>query len=313
MRAQPNYALVGVFVLGLGGVAIALALWLASGGVSLGRHDRYVVRFEESVSGLSRGAPVKFRGVPVGTVRELTLDRADPDRVRVLLEVAPGTPIARDTLATLAFQGLTGMANIELAGGGHQAPLAPTPGEPYPLIRTAPSTMRRLEDQVTALVGDLRQAARSANGLLDEDTRAALRGAVADVHRLSATLAGRSSEIDAALRDGAGALRKVHDAATRLPALVERLERGAGAVERAAEEARRLGVAGRQAVGTTSRAAGAAGRTLRQLDGESLVELRRLLQQMTEAASTLDRVSGELERSRGALLGGRQPPLGPGE
>lgn len=314
MRAQPNYALVGAFVLGLGGVAIAVGLWLASGGVSLGHHDRYVVRFEESVSGLSRGAPVKFRGVPVGTVRELTLDRADPDRVRVLLEVSPGTPITRDTFATLAFQGLTGMADIELAGGGHGAPaLAPAPGEPYPLIRTMPSTMKRLEDQVTALVGDLGQAARSANALLDGDTRADLRGAVADVHRLSATLAGRSSEIDAALRDGAGALRKAHQATARLPALVERLDRGAGAVERAAEEARRLGVAGRQAVGTASGAAGEAGRTLRQLDDESLVELHRLLQQMTEAASTLERVSSELERSRGALLGGREPPPGPGE
>jgi ABC-type transporter Mla subunit MlaD len=143
MRAQPNFALVGVFVLGLGGVAIALGLWLASGGVSPGRHDRYVAWFEESVSGLSRGAPVKFRGVPVGTVRELALDRVDPDRVRVLMEVARGTPITRDTVATLAFQGLTGMADVELAGGGHDAPaLAPAPGEEYASIRTAPSTMR---------------------------------------------------------------------------------------------------------------------------------------------------------------------------
>ena len=314
MRAQPNYALVGVFVLGLGGVAMAVGLWLASGGVSLGHHDRYFAWFEESVSGLSRGAPVKFRGVPVGTVRELALDHADPDRVRVLLEVARGTPITKDTVAVLAFQGLTGMAEVELAGGGHGAPaLATARGEPYPTIRTAPSTMRRLEDQVTALVDDLGQAARSANALLDGDTRAALRDAVADVHRLTATLAGRSSDIDAALRDAAGTLRKANQATARTPALVERLDRGARAVEQAAEEARRLGVATRQAVGTASGTAGEAGRTLQHLDGESLVELHRLLLQMTEAASTLERVSRELERSRGALLGGQQPPLGPGE
>jgi phospholipid/cholesterol/gamma-HCH transport system substrate-binding protein len=307
MRAQPNFALVGVFVLGLGGVAIALGLWLASGGVSPGYHDRYVAWFEESVSGLSRGAPVKFRGVPVGTVRELALDRADPDRVRVLIEVARGTPITRDTVATLAFQGLTGMADVELAGGGHDAPaLAPAPGEPYARIRTAPSTMRRLEDQVTALVGDLGETARSANALLDADTRAALRGALADVQRLSSTLAGRAGDIDAALRDGAGALRRAHQATARLPALVGRLDRGAGAVERAAEEVGKLGAATR---GTARDAS----RTLERLDGDSLVDLHRLLLQLTEAASTLERVSSELERSRGALLGGQEPPPGPGE
>jgi phospholipid/cholesterol/gamma-HCH transport system substrate-binding protein len=311
MRAQPNYALVGAFVLGLGGVAIALGLWLASGGVSFAHNDRYVAWFDESVTGLSRGAPVRFRGVPVGAVRELTLDRVAPDRVRVLLEVARGTPITRETFAAMAFQGLTGIASVELSGGGHGAPpLTRAPGEPYPVIRTAPSTMRRLEDEVTALVGDLGQAARRANALLDDDSRVALHDTIADIRRLAGTLAGRSDEIDAALRDSAEAVRRADEATARLPGLVGRLDRGAGAVERAAEEARRVGVATREAVGTASGAASEAARTLQQLDGESL---HRLVLELTAVAATLERVSGELERSRGALLGGQQPPPGPGE
>lgn len=314
MRAQPNYAIVGAFVLGLGAVAVALVLWLASGGVTLTRHDRYVAWFVESVSGLSRGAPVHFRGVPVGKVRELALDPADPDRVRVLLEVARGTPVTRDTVAVLTFQGLTGMATVELSGGGHGAPpLTAAPGEPYPVIRTEPSTMRRLENRVAALVEELGQVARSANSVLDRDTQAALRGTVTDLRRLAGTLAGRTDEIDAALRDAAAAVQHANRASARLPALLARLERGAGAAERAAEEARRVGVAARRAVGAAAGTATEASRALQQLDGESLAELRRLVLEMTEAASTLERLSSELERSRGALLGGQQLPPGPGE
>ena len=48
--------------------------------------------------------------------------------------------------------------------------------------------MRRLEDGVTALLGDLGETARSANALLDGETRVALRGTVAEVQQLARTL-----------------------------------------------------------------------------------------------------------------------------
>src|SRR5919204_359928 len=190
-----------IFALGLAVVATAVGLWLVSGGVSLERHDRYIARFEESVSGLSRGAPVTYRGVPVGTVRDMALDTGDPERVRIVLEVKRGTIITEDTVAVLVFQGLTGIASVDLAGGGRSsAPLVATRGEPYPVIRTAPSTMRRLELGVTKLLADLGETARSANALLGDDTQRALRGTVADLQQVVHAFAGKSSDIEAGIR-----------------------------------------------------------------------------------------------------------------
>jgi phospholipid/cholesterol/gamma-HCH transport system substrate-binding protein len=314
MRARPNFAIVGTFVLGLAVLATAVGLWLASGGVSLEHHDRYIARFEESVSGLGRGAPVKYRGVPVGTVRDMALDPADPDRVRLVLEVKRGTRITEDTVAVLVFQGLTGIATVDLAGGGGGSrPLAPTRGEPYPVIRTAPSTMRRLEAGVTALLADLGETARSANALLGDETRDTLRGTVADVHELVHAFAGRSSDVEAAIGGAAESLGHAAEASARLPGLVARIGRGADAVERMADEVGRVGAATRAAVDEASGAAQDASRAVQQLNGESMVELERLLAEMTEAAAALGRVARELERNRGALLRGQQPPRGPGE
>jgi hypothetical protein len=98
-----------------------------------------------------------------------------------------------------------------------------------------------------------------------------------------------------------------------LPGLVARIGRGADAVERVADEAGRVGAATRTAVGEASAVAKDASRAVQQLNGESLVELQRLLAEMTEAAAALGRLSRELERNRGALLGGQKPPPGPGE
>jgi phospholipid/cholesterol/gamma-HCH transport system substrate-binding protein len=294
MRARPNFAAVGAFVLGLGAVAILVGLWLAAGGVSVKR-ERYVAKFEESVSGVSRGAPVKYRGIPVGSVRDMSLDPDDPDRVRLVLDVARGTPISQDTVAALVFQGVTGIASVELSGGNRSSPpLARVAGEPYPVIRTSPSTMRRLETAVTALLGDLG-------------------GTASDLHRLVAALAGRSGDIDAAIVDAATSLGHVAEASARLSAVAARMGRGAEAVERMADEVTRVGTAARAAVDDAARAAQDASRTVQQVDRESLAQLERLVAELTEASAGLGRVSRELERNRGALLGGQRPPPGPGE
>jgi phospholipid/cholesterol/gamma-HCH transport system substrate-binding protein len=286
---------VGAFVLGLGAVAIFVGLWLASGGISLKRQERYVARFDESVSGLSRGAPVKYRGVPVGSVRDMSLDPADPERVRLVLEVAGGTPVSQDTVAVLGSQGLTGIAYVELSGGSRSSPpLARAPGEPYPVIRTAPSTMRRLETLVAALLADLGET-------------------TSDVQRLVASLAGRSGDIDAAITDAATSLRHGAEASARLSGVAVRIGRGAEALERMADEVTRVGSAARVAVDEAAGAAQDASRAVQQLNGGSLVELERLVAELTEAAAALGRVSRELERNRGALLGGQTPPPGPGE
>jgi ABC-type transporter Mla subunit MlaD len=173
--------------------------------------------------------------------------------------------------------------------------------------------MRRLEAGVTALLADLGETARSANALLGDETRAALQRTIADVQQLAHAFAGRSGDIDAAIGDAAESLRHAAETSARLPGLVARIGRGAETVERVAEEVGRVGAATRAAVDEASAAAKDASRAVQQLDGESLVELQRLLAEMTEAAAALARLSRELERNRGALLGGQQPPPGPGE
>ncbi len=173
--------------------------------------------------------------------------------------------------------------------------------------------MRRLEVGVTALLADLGETARSANALLGDDTRIALQRTVADVQQLAHAFAGRSGDVDAAIGDAAESLRHAAETSARLPALVARIGRDAEAVERAAEEVSQVGVATRAAVGEVSGAAQGASRAVQQLDRDSVVELQRLIAEMTEAAAALGRLSRELERNRGALLGGQQPPPGPGE
>lgn len=72
MAAQNHKVAIGAFTL-LGALFLVLALIFLGGGKFFKTKTEYVLYFEGSVSGLSVGAPVVFRGVPLGSVTRISL------------------------------------------------------------------------------------------------------------------------------------------------------------------------------------------------------------------------------------------------
>lgn len=73
MSAKANKTLIGLFV--LGALALALGAIVALGaGMFFTQKYRCILFFPNSVSGLEVGAPVLFRGVPIGSVKEISIE-----------------------------------------------------------------------------------------------------------------------------------------------------------------------------------------------------------------------------------------------
>jgi len=268
----------------------------------------YLAYFSESVSGLNLHAPVKYRGVAVGSVKEIALDPVNPERVRLVLEVERGTPVKEDTVAILAVQGLTGIAYLELEGGSRGSPaLQAREGAPVPVIRTGPSMMRRLDTAGTMLLADLDESTKRFNDVLDPETRAMLRSTVSDLRQVTRALARRSADIEAVVASTAVLARNVAQASAKLPRLLERIDHSAAAVETMADSMALAGHSARTALDE-------AGIAAQRLEGEAMPEIGRLVAELRTAAASLGRVSRELELNPGFLLLGRAPgPPGPGE
>lgn len=114
MEPRKHYFAVGLFVIGAFALLALFAIWITRGADDRD-YSEYRIFFTESVTGLSKGGAVKFRGVDIGRVKTIALDKNNPERVEVHVSVDSTTPIKPNTVATLKSQGITGITFVELS------------------------------------------------------------------------------------------------------------------------------------------------------------------------------------------------------
>ena len=152
MESDKRYFIEGLFIIGFTIAAAFFAVWLGSPG----RHDDvlYRIHFADSVSGLALGDPVKFRGVDVGTVKTMSLDRDNPRLVLVEVRLRKDTPVMTDTRASLQLKGITGVVFIDLNGGDPKAQtlVAVTPQGKIPEIPSETTGLKAMLDELPKMV-----------------------------------------------------------------------------------------------------------------------------------------------------------------
>lgn len=216
METRARFVLIGGFtLLGLIGGLVFL-LWLAK--VELDRtYAQYDILFD-TVAGLSPASAVRYNGVDVGKVLTIALDRGDPSLVRVRIEVSASTPVRADTVATLSGQGVTGVSFVGLAGGDAGAPrLERIPPATVAVIRSEPSVVQGLMDDVPDLLAQANALIVSLNGLATPDNRAA-------VATILANVATASDRLDALVVRADGTLVAATDAATQARAALAKID-----------------------------------------------------------------------------------------
>ena len=144
MEKRLSYTIVGTFVIGLFIALVSFMFWLGKYGDKATQFDYYHTYFQESVSGLNIASLVKLRGVEIGRVKKISINKKNSEEVEVLLELRRGTPIKIDTYASLDSQGITGLKYIELKGGSKDAKKMVTSKDNIATIKSKKSMLASL-------------------------------------------------------------------------------------------------------------------------------------------------------------------------
>ncbi|MGH6704844.1 MAG: MlaD family protein [Bradyrhizobium sp.] len=197
METRANFVLIGSFTLAVIAAAFGFVMWFQSLHTTKTRTPLRVI-FEGPAAGLRNGGSVNFNGIRVGEVVSVKLD--NPRRVVALAMVANDTPIRKDTLVGLEFQGLTGVAAISLKGGEEAAPSVPLDEDGVPVLTADPNA---LQDVTEAIRGTLQNINRVV-----ADNQEAVKNSLHNLEAFTASLARNSEKIDGMMLKVDGVMSK---------------------------------------------------------------------------------------------------------
>ncbi len=97
-------------------------MFLMVGKKIMSRSDIYYIKLQkQSVSGLNVGTDVKFYGINIGKVMDITVNPDNIAEIIVTVSVKEGTPIKETAEANLSYQSIaTGLKQIEITGGENE-------------------------------------------------------------------------------------------------------------------------------------------------------------------------------------------------
>jgi phospholipid/cholesterol/gamma-HCH transport system substrate-binding protein len=195
MEPRAHHVLIGLFALIAAAGGLVFALWLNNSD-SDRDYTWYEVIFDQGVSGLSEGNPVKYSGIRVGDVALLRLDPDDPRNVRALIRVYSHVPIRENTRAGLALTNITGSMSLELEGGTPDFPILQGSRSNPPEIQAEPSALNSLVATGEDLLAKFDQLLTNSNQLLSERNINNLSQSLANLEELSSALMGRRDEVN---------------------------------------------------------------------------------------------------------------------
>ncbi len=326
MSQRANPTRIGIFLVGALALAVLAVVMLASN-AWMERRTTFIGYFPESVNGLENGAPVKFQGVPVGSVTEIMIEinqqdktfqvpvKFDIDLPRLTTHLGTYVNLA-DTVvlrqqienglrAQLQMESIvTGLLYVELAYRSDSTPPRLTnAANDFPEIPTSPSLMAALGGGAGSILADVMKILNRVNSMLSDVNMVEINRAVVQSANAIEQLV-TSPEIKTVLRDMPGVTKQLNATMAEVQRLAARAESAIDPMQTQITGASTEAIATLQALRKTLDET----HGLLSADAGPGYALQGALTSMREAADALRLLITSLEQNPDMLLRGKKPP-----
>jgi len=303
-----SYALMtGVFTIALLVATVLIGLWLNRDRTEM---TSYEIVTTQSIPGLNPQAAVRYRGLEVGRVDEIIFDPRVTGQILIRLSVEQDSPVTTTTFASLGYQGVTGIAFIQLDDDRTGSPRLAQREDQVPRIPLRPGLLDQLEKRGLAILEKTEQITDSLAKMVSPENQQSIVGAFDSI--------GKAADAYAAIP------QKLEPTLDRLPALTAKLDRSltsfdsaATSVDQTADSYKQLADRLQGPDGPLDRINGAIGSlqaATNELELETLPHVVQMTDEARGALRAVKRTANSLsDRPQGILFGAPSAQPGPGE
>jgi phospholipid/cholesterol/gamma-HCH transport system substrate-binding protein len=278
----------GLFVIFLSAAILIAATWINGNSI---QRNNYLVVSNESITGLNPQAAVHYRGVNIGKVEKINFDSENRNQILIEIAIDQKINLTKNVYAQLGYQGVTGLAFIQLNDDS-------TESEPLPSDGRIP--MRRsLLDEVTGsgqdLLGNINELVLKMQNLLGQQNQIQITNILQNIEKATRNFEGIANHTQPLLTSFTELTTETSTLVRHIDELLEEINdvminanQQGGILDNLSQSTQELAV--------------------------TIPELRKVTSGITRNSHNLDRVLKQLEENPQSLLFGRSPSLpGPGE
>lgn len=194
MENKSHALAAGLFVLVVAAMLAGLAIWLTRDNAN---YEQYELSTKDGVSGLQPQATVRYKGVAVGKVTRIGFDPQVSGNVLIRIAVNEQAPITPTTFAVLGYQGVTGLAHVQLDDAEQPYPELPPGPSGLPRLPLKPSPFGKLAEQAPAILSQVEEATRRINQLLGDTNQQLLTQTLGNISSAAAGVNTLTQKLDA--------------------------------------------------------------------------------------------------------------------
>ncbi len=292
MENRAHALAAGIFVILLSAALAIVAMWF--GGDTM-RRDSYMLVSEVPVTGLNPQATVRYRGVTVGKVEDIRLDPEDAHTILIRIAVNRDLPLTENAYAQLGYQGLTGLAYVQLNDEGGKAERLNTDSDDLARIPLRPSALDSITSSGQRFLSSANVLVERLNLLLEEENRTRFALILENTAGATEQLRSVIRQLEPGLRtlpglaaDASSVLKHTDQLVIDLREITAKLNQQGGTMENLSQTTGEL--------------------------SDTMQALREATESIKRNSRNVDRFLQQLEEQPRSLLFGRRPsPPGPGE
>ena len=223
MENRSHALMTGIFT-----IALLIATVLAGIWFNRDRTERvpYEIATVQAISGLNPQAAVRYRGLEVGKVDEILFDQVKTGQVLIRMSVDKDAPVTSTTFAKLGYQGVTGIASIDLDDEKTGSPRLASRPEQLARIPLRPGFLDQLEKRGLVILEKAEKITTSIDAMLSPANQERIVGAFDKV--------GKAADAFEAIP------RQLEPTLARLPALTGKVETSLASFNEVADSANKM-------------------------------------------------------------------------